>query len=136
MMDVTPQVDICLRLVDDDLCPNFVSQLLCIQPDRSYKKGDLQPPERNGRKTRVATHGLWMINGDLVGNRTFEDAVLSLLSRLTDSMDAWNEIASFQQVEIFCGWFLDGQNSGLNLSPLVLYELSRRQISIDICLYP
>ena len=67
-----------------------------------------------------------MINGDLVGNRTFEDAVLSLLSRLTDSMDAWNEIASFQKVWIFCGWFLDGtaKDKFLNTSTQIFAGLA------------
>ena len=58
-----------------------------------------------------------------------------ILSRMTDDLSIWQSITKRFRVDLFCGLWLTGSDSGMTLSPQSLVALGERGIELGLCIY-
>jgi hypothetical protein len=64
-----------------------------------------------------------------------EDAISALLDRLPGDVDVWKMLAAKNQLDVFCGIFVDGWNRGFHLTPALLKRLAERYLELDVDIY-
>jgi len=126
------RVQVSLRVMGDTLDPAAASRLLGCLPTTARMKGDVVP---DPRYHRVASTGLWMLEGSLPEESDLEDQVRALLSRATDDLEAWEQVGRDSAVDIYCGLFLDDINRGLDLSQELIQMLGVRGIGLGFDIY-
>ncbi|RIX39732.1 MAG: DUF4279 domain-containing protein [Rhodocyclales bacterium GT-UBC] len=121
-----------LRIAGDDLVPEEVSLLLGAQPTHAQCKGqELQ--SING--VRIATFGHWRLHAKETKPENLDAQVAEILGQLTASPDVWQNLTSRYRVDLFCGWFMEGGNEGVSISPLTLQALGERGIELGLDIY-
>ena len=58
-----------------------------------------------------------------------------ILGKLTKDLDVWRMIGRTYKIDLFCGWFMQGGDEGVSISPGTMAALAERGIELDICLY-
>jgi hypothetical protein len=125
-------VEVSLRLFGEGVEPDEITRLLGCQPTSSRRKGDVIPDKRYHR---VASKGIWLLQGQADSNVELERQVQSLLEIVTDDLSIWHDLTNRFQVDIFCGLFLNNVNRGFALSPELMKRLADRRIKIDFDIY-
>lgn len=121
-----------LRIAGDDLVPEEVSLLLGAQPTHAQRKGqELQ--SKNG--VRIATFGHWRLHAKETEPENLDAQVAEILGQLTSSANVWQNLTARYSVDLFCGWFMEGTNEGVSISPLTLQALGERGIKLDLDIY-
>ena len=123
-----------IRFYGPDLDPEMLSQLLGASPTRSGRKGEPQSGS-DGDDSRTNRTGFWLIDYGEPDETDLEEKVESLLRKLTDNLEIWQEITAAYQVDVFCGLFLDGWNEGFELSPELMKKLADRGLPIGFDIY-
>jgi hypothetical protein len=121
-----------LRLFGEALDPEEVTRLLGCQPTEARRKGDIIPDKRYHR---VASTGIWRLEGRLSHTTEIEEQVTALLSAVTSDLQVWQRLGKELDMDIFCGVFLDDCNRGFVLSPRVMQMLGERGIEIGFDIY-
>jgi Domain of unknown function (DUF4279)/SEC-C motif len=122
-----------LRVFGDELIPELVSALLGATPTDSYRKGEVKL--LRGGKELIHKTGMWRLG---VPDREPEDLdgqVSELLAGLTPDLDVWRDLTELNQVDLFCGLFMDESNEGFGLSVSTLSALAERGIELDLDVY-
>jgi len=123
-----------LRISGDTLVPQEVSGLLGISPTSGKLKGEAWIGKSSGRKY-VAKTGAWHLDADVCKPGDLDRQVADILDKLTGDLDVWRELTRKFRVDLFCGWFMDGTDEGLSISPRTMAALAERGIELGICLY-
>jgi hypothetical protein len=121
-----------LRVIGDDVVPQEISALLGAEPTHAQRKGDTVPTTSGGR---IAAFGLWRLSAPDKEPEDLDGQVSWLLSQLTQDLEAWRFISRQFRIDLFCGWFMDGTNEGVSLSPATLLALGERGIELGVDLY-
>lgn len=116
-----------------DLVPDEVSVLLGTGPSLAYARGDKLGGSRG--PGRIAKFGFWGMNAPETEPADFDRQVAELLSRMTQDLGVWHALATEYDVDLFCGWFMDHYNEGLQASVDTLQALAERRISLGVDLY-
>lgn len=127
------RISISLRVFGADLDPDHLSSRMGCVPSQAWRKGAAVPP--NGRKTRAASTGAWILSVADVGGDEFEAALDGLLDGLPQETGFWEELTHVYYVDFFCGLFLDAFNRGLRVSPLLLKRLADRNLELNFDIY-
>jgi hypothetical protein len=64
-----------------------------------------------------------------------EKKVEALLGEFTKEINTWKRATEYIKADIFCGLFLDEWNQGFSLTPLLMKELSDRNLEIGFDVY-
>lgn len=122
-----------LRIAGDDLIPLEVSALLGAEPTLAREKGKewLTPLGQ----TRIATKGQWHLHATDTEPENLDAQVAELLGKLTPDLSVWNKLSANFEIDLFCGWFMQEGNEGVEISPLTLKALGERGIMLGIDLY-
>jgi len=117
-----------LRIIGDDLIPDEVSALLGTSPTYAVVKGEtgkhiVGPKVDN---VRVARSGMWRLDASDREPEDMNSQIQEILSRMTDDLSVWRGITKRFHVELFCGLWLTGSESGMTLSPKSLAALGER----------
>src|ERR1041385_8118243 len=123
-----------LRIAGDSLVPREISQLLSGQPTFAHSKGEEIRRGKTGR-VRIARTGQWHLEAERREPADVDGQVDEILSQLTSDLDVWASLTSRYEVDLFCGWFMDGPDEGITLSPATLSALGARGIELAVCLY-
>jgi hypothetical protein len=128
---------VALRIIGDDLVPDEVTALLGTTPTRAVVKGETGKHIVGPRvgDARVARSGMWTLNASDRQPEDMNSQIQEILSRMTDDLSVWQGIAKRFRVELFCGLWLTGSESGLTLSPQSLAALGERGIELGLCIY-
>ena len=121
-----------LRLFGDSLVPAEVTRLLCCEPTRAFRKGDVEPDKRYHR---VASQGSWLLEGALPENAGIEEQVAALLGRLTNDLPVWQRLTTDFRADVFCGVFLEEWSRGFGLSPRLTKMLGERGLEIGFDIF-
>jgi hypothetical protein len=123
---------ITLSISGDDVNPTAISDLLRIQPDRAWKKGEHLPASRLGRRS-----GRWSIclRREETDEWDVEAAICSVLDRVAVQGDVWKSAVGGAQARIFVGLSLDSRNRGFGFSRQFLRRIADLQIQLDFDLY-
>ena len=121
-----------LRFAGDSLDPDALSRLLGVRPTDARRKGDVIPDRRYHR---IATTGMWRLEGALLESTNLEQQVLALLDSVTGDLRTWQDITAKYRADILVGVFLTAWNRGFSLSPKISRMLSDRNIAIGFDIY-
>ena len=122
-----------LRLFGDDLQPTEISQLLGCMPTKSWPKGQVHVAEP-GREY-IKKYGGWLLHASDKEPEDLDGQVSELLTKLTDDLSVWKTLAARFQVDLFCGWFMEGSNEGVSISPATMQVLGERHIELSLDIY-
>jgi hypothetical protein len=122
-----------LRISGDALVPGEISKLLGADPTYCRIKGETWRG-KTGRDY-VAKMGQWHLEAADRQPEDLDGQVAEILGKLTKDLDVWRTISSTFKVDLFCGWFMEGGDEGLSISPKTMAALAERGIELDICLY-
>jgi Domain of unknown function (DUF4279) len=114
----------------DTLDPSNISQLLCCEPHRAWRKGETMP---SGRIPRASGH--WSIDSWAIEGGDLEKQIAALLARTTTDLKVWRDVSKRFRVNLFCGLFLEERSEGLHLSPGILLDVSQRHIELQLDIY-
>jgi hypothetical protein len=122
-----------LRISGDTLNPGEVSGMLGATPTKAQKKG--QELRSASGLTRTAKFGMWRLEALETASADFDGQVQEVLGKLTDDIAVWNRLASEYKVDLFCGWFMEMRNEGLEISDSTLLALGVRGIKLSLDIY-
>lgn len=116
-----------LTLYAQDMQISKISELIGVSPDESHEKGDIL------RNKKPATTAMWSLNSP--GDLAFIDKIKYLLSKTTDSIEAWNTISDFCDMQLRCVIFMHAWNEGFDIPLEVLRDLSQRNWKFGLSVY-
>jgi hypothetical protein len=122
-----------LRVLGDELDPSHISTLLGRAPTRARRKGD-SVILRSGH-TRIARSGSWIVDFDPSPEVTVDEAISALLSTMTDDELIWRQITSAFKVDLVCDMFVRGANQGLVISPSVVQQIAKRNLTFGVDIF-
>ena len=128
---------VALRIIGDDLLPDEITALLGTPPTRAVVKGEtgkhIVGPKVGD--VRVARSGMWTLEAQDREPEGMNGQIHEILSRMTDDLSIWQSITKRFRVDLFCGLWLTGSDSGMTLSPQSLVALGERGIELGLCIY-
>ena len=121
----------------DDLVPVEVTALLGTSPTAAHIKGETGDHVVGPKvgDVRVARSGIWMLDAADREPEDMNGQIQELLSRMTSDLLVWLSITKRFRVDLFCGLWLTGSESGMTLSPKSLAALGERGIELGLCIY-
>lgn len=120
-----------LRISGDDLNPQELSKLLGATPTLACVKGE---PRRPGGKV-IARTGQWHLSAKDTETADIDAQVAEILMQLPADLDVWRSLATHYQIDLFCGWFMNESNEGVEIAAETLSALGSRGIKLDVDLY-
>jgi len=123
-----------LRIGGDTLVPEEISKHLGAAPTYCRVKGETWHDE-NTEREYVARTGQWQLDAADRQPEDVDGQVAEILSKLTDDLEIWRYLARNFEIDLFCGWFKEGSDEGLSISPKTMAALAERGIELDICIY-
>ena len=131
------QSAVALRIIGDDLIPDEVTALLGTSPTNAVVKGEtgkhIVGPKVGD--VRVARSGMWTLDASDREPEDMNSQIQEILSRMTSDLSVWQSITKRFRVDLFCGLWLTGSESGMSLSPQSLAALGERGIELAMCIY-
>ena len=126
---------ITLSINGDDVDPTAISDLLRVQPDSAWKKGERLPAA--GKLGRRRSSGRWSIclRREDTDEWDVEAAICSVLDRVAVQGDVWRSAVGGAEARIFVGLSLDSRNRGFGFSPQFLRWIADLQVQLDFDLY-
>ena len=121
-----------LRILGDDLLPEEVSALVGASPSRAERKGEAI---RTKTGERIARTGAWRLEATASEPENLDAQVSELLSQLTPNLETWRSLGERYRLDLFCGWFMNGTNEGVSVSPATLLALGERGIELGLDIY-
>ena len=129
------------RIINNNLDPLKLTELLGIKPDRAHKNGD---PNTGIAKSGKIIHyapfrtGLWSIDSNLDKYCRLHEHFIHLLKRLEPHKDKLVELYKDGfDLDFFCGYFFTNANQpGFALTNEILVKMGALGIKLNICLYP
>ena len=122
-----------LRIMGEDLIPAKITAVLGALPSTAYACGDEVGGKRGA--TRIATIGMWSYEGPATEPADVDAQVTALLGDLTPDLGVWMKLTASYDVDIFCGWFMQRINEGVQISPATLLALGQRKIVLSLDIY-
>jgi hypothetical protein len=123
-----------LRISGDALVPDEISKLLGAAPTYFRIKGETWRDEKTGREY-VAKAGQWYLDAADRQPEDLDGQVAEILGKLTKNLDVWRTICRTYKVDLFCGWFMQGGDEGVSISPGTMAALAERGIELGVCIY-
>jgi len=123
-----------LRIFGDDLDPDEISALLGASPTSSAKKGE-DRVNRDGIKRGVERTGRWLLEAVPRQPEDLDSQIVELLSPLTGDIAVWRSLVTRFKADIFCGFFMEESNEGLELRPETLEMMGARGLSLGLDIY-
>lgn len=121
-----------LRICGDDLNPPEMSDLLGATPTLALAKGENRKPG----SVATAQTGQWHLSAKDTEPANIDEQVAEILAQLPADLDTWRSLTARYRVDLFCGWFMDEGDEGLEISAETLSALGNRGIKLGVCLYP
>jgi hypothetical protein len=122
-----------LRVFGDDLIPEELSRLFGHFYTQGWVKG-YQYSTSSGAVV-VKKTGAWILDAEPTESADFDDQISRLLADIDVSLDDWASLASRFEMDIFCGWFMQESNEGIEVSPQTLRALGERNIALSVDIY-
>jgi hypothetical protein len=118
------RLSVALRVMGEPLDPSEINRLLGAQG---------LVPELNGAPRPGIS--LYQLNDPPSPQPTLHAVLESLLARLTQDMDVWQELGRRYKMDVFCGWFMGRVNEGADLPAATLRALAARGLDLSLDVY-
>jgi len=122
-----------LRISGDDLVPQDVTAMLGGIPTLARTKGRVI--EYESGRTPIAKFGQWHLEAENTVPEDLDRQVSEILGQLTNDLAVWSALSHRFDVDLFCGWFMEGGNEGVDISSATLLSLGQRGVRLGIDIY-
>lgn len=78
---------------------------------------------------------MWRLEATEREPADLDSQVSDILSKLSPDLNTWKEITSAYDADLFCGFFMDQPNEGLEISPASLAALGNRGLILSLDIY-
>ena len=123
-----------LRIGGDALDPDEISQVLGCPPTQGFRKGQVVRGKVTGHEF-VKKSGMWMLEADDQQPGNLDEQIKSIFTRLPDDLEVWRDLSSKFRMDLFCGFFMEVGDEGLEISPDSLRLLGERSVALGFCIY-
>lgn len=122
-----------LRIMGDDLQPDEVSVLLGARPSKAHSMN--QELTLASGRSRIAKFGLWSLTANDTEPENFDSQVAEICAQLTNDLTVWHALSRRFEIDLFCGWFMNAGNEGVEISPETMLALGQRGIQLGLDIY-
>jgi len=123
-----------LRIIGDTLIPDEISEVLGSAPTKSHVKGEHLRTTKSG-EMKFAKFGMWNLKASRAEPENINHQINEILTKLTTDIPIWLALSKKYKIELFCGLFMQTENDGLSISPLILTEIGSRNIELSFDIY-
>ena len=123
-----------LRIMGDTLIPEEITKLLGAAPTEAQYKGQVMVGTKTGTSRR-AKSGMWRLRAAETTPGDFDAQVQEIICQLADDVAVWDDLASRYEIDLYCGWFMEKENEGVEISAKSLRELGARSIDLQLDIY-
>jgi hypothetical protein len=106
---------------------NFLKSCAALQR-KGYRKG--QVVRGFMKKT-----GMWILVADDQQPGNLDEQIRVIFSKLPRDLEIWRNLSLRFKMDLFCGFFMEATDEGLEISPESLRQLGERSITLGICMY-
>jgi hypothetical protein len=124
-----PRLRISLRILGDDLDPDFLTQQLGVAPTESGRRGEPNDRAGGGRPSSREI-GLWIYRVSAAPDTELGDALDQLLAAMPQDATLWEELTSTYAVDVFCGVQLEADSQSTAIPADVLERLGRLGLAL------
>ena len=121
-----------LRICGDKLNPDEISRLLGGVPTLSFRKGEVK---KSKFKDIVRKSGAWMLDATDRKPENLDAQVDEILGQLTQDLTVWALLSNDYRIDLFCGFFMEKTDEGVEISVKTLKALGERRIKLGFCIY-
>jgi len=121
-----------LRICGETLDPNEISRLIGGVPTLCYRKGDVK---KSKIKDVVRKSGAWMLDATDREPENLDAQVNEILGQLTQDLTVWTSLSNSYKIDLFCGFFMEQTDEGVEVSAKTLKALGERGIRLGFCIY-
>jgi hypothetical protein len=118
-----------LRLFGDSLNPEEITRLLGCPPSTAFTKGQIR------YRTTLYKTGGWLLEAADREPADLDAQVVDLLTRVSQDLAVWSNLSKQYDVDLFCGFFMEETDEGLEISTHTMKMLSERGIKLAFCIY-
>ncbi|MCC2972577.1 DUF4279 domain-containing protein [Massilia sp. IC2-476] len=122
-----------LRLFGDDLVPDELSGVFGHRPTKGWVKGD-EHLSSSGALI-VKKTGAWILEAEATESADFNRQVSRVLACVDVGLVVWAALATRFEIDLFCGWFMQESNEGVDISPKTMRMLGERHIGLTVDIY-
>lgn len=126
------QTYVSLNIYGEDLIPEAISQLLGCQATHMIYQGDRRTPN-----SAPYQRSAWLLSQKEKAPITAEPIIQGLLSRVSNDLDLWQELASKYEIQLRISIHMEGWNQGFDLSSEMIQQIAAvgAKIVFDIYAY-
>ena len=121
-----------IRVAGDELVPAEVTALLGVEPTGAHSKGEKFTIRDRVYEKKI---GLWRLSATKTEPGNLDTQVAELLAKTTDDLLVWRELGQRFEIDLFCGWFMGGNNEGIEISVDTMAKLAARGILLSLDIY-
>jgi hypothetical protein len=129
--DLTMNAFINLRISGVGLDLQKITRSLLLEPDGSYKKGDVVISNITGKET-VHKEDSWIAGIETQGKKSVEDAVVSFLETLEPHSAYLKELSSSFDVTLWLSLYPEYEQMNVHLSHSVIAQAYEMGVSIGV----
>jgi Domain of unknown function (DUF4279) len=123
-----------LRIVGENLDPDEVTTMLGHPPTKAHRKEEVAAAQKAGA-TLASRYSSWRLEATATEPEDLAAQVEEIMEKLTEDMSIWHDLSTRYKVDLFCGWFMNQTNEGVDLPSKTLAALASRGIALAIDIY-
>jgi hypothetical protein len=121
-----------LRILGDSLNPDEITRILGCPPTEGFLKGQIRPSKSKGI---VQKTGSWRLEAVKKIPADLDAQVSELFGRMNKDLAVWTALSGKYEIDLFCGFFMNETDEGLELSTETLKTLGDRGVKLGFCIY-
>ena len=110
-----------------------ITETLKTQPTKSYEKGT--PISSRNPLSKIREESVWILDSKVLEEKDLNIHIEQLICFVEERIGEFNKLKNTCNIEIFCGFFSDGKNGEVSLSPSLIKRLTIIPIDLVINLY-
>lgn len=119
------------RIMGDEFDPQLITELLGLEPDKAFNKGD----KRNEDRPELHRFSFWGLDTKVDRDLSLEKHLEAMLDRLATRTESICELSKEFTVDFYCSIFSEHM-VGVVLSKEVIQRVYELGAEIDIVFYP
>ena len=122
-----------LRIVGEELNPTEITALLGHSPTKCHRKEEAA--RTTAGQTLASRYSYWSLEATATEPEDLAAQIEEVTGKLTHDLCIWHALSTRYKIDLFCGWFMNGTNEGVDLPARTLTALAERHIALAIDIY-
>jgi len=127
-------LEVCLRVLGDELDPQEITAILGLEPTRGGRKGEpiVRP---NGEISRHRRIGAWLLDLHPTTETTVDEALTALIGQLPPDPEVWQSLAQRFEIDLICDIKVRGVNQGFVFPSHLLKTVAEMGIPLGVDIF-